>query len=213
MIRFRLRVPALRMQGPEPVSTKESHMSPANKILATLLTATLPLLAAQAQTPPAPGAAPAAGTAPAPLPPAPPRARGPALALAVEAAQTAAATCTANGYKTTQLVVDSAGVPVVMLSGDGVAERTQAIAMTKVYLALKYKAPSGEVINRAKTDAALAAELAADPKTGTPPRQGGLLLKVGNDIVGAMSVSGAPGGDKDEVCVQAGIDKIKDRLK
>ena len=52
-------------------------------------------------------------------PPAPPRARGPELALAVEAAQTAIAVCLANGYKTTATVVDSAGVPVAILSGDG----------------------------------------------------------------------------------------------
>jgi uncharacterized protein GlcG (DUF336 family) len=129
----------------------------------------------------------------------------------VEAAQVAAATCTTNGYKTTVLVVDSAGVPVVMLSGDGASERTQAIAATKVAAALRYNMSSGEVTNRAKTDAALAAEIKADPKIGTV-RQGALLLKAGNDTIGAIAASGAPGGDKDEVCSQAAVDKIKDRL-
>jgi uncharacterized protein GlcG (DUF336 family) len=36
---------------------------------------------------------------------------------------------------------------------------------------------------------------------------------VGDEIIGAVSVSGAPGGDKDEVCTQAGIDKVASRLK
>jgi uncharacterized protein GlcG (DUF336 family) len=147
-----------------------------------------------------------------PPPPAIPRARGPSLALAVEAAQVAAATCATNGYKTTVLIVDSAGVPVVLLSGDGAAERTQGIAPTKTATALRYKVASGDIADRVKTDAALDAEVKADPKIGIA-RRGALLLKVGDDIVGAIAVSGAPGGDKDEVCAVAAIDKIKDRLR
>src|ERR1700722_14438599 len=130
---------------------------------ASLMTAISIAMIAQAQ-PPAPTA-----------PPAPiPRARGPSLALAVEAAQVAQATCLTNGYKTTQLVVDSAGALVVMLSGDGAQERTQMIAGTKAAAAIRYNSSSGEVVDRAKTDAALAAEIKADPKIGTA-RQGALL--------------------------------------
>ena len=171
--------------------------------LAFLVSATIAAASAMAQAPaPAPGA----------LPPAPPRARGPEMALAVEAAQTAIAVCLANGYKTTATVVDSAGVPVVVLSGDGVAERTQMIGLTKTTATIKYKVPSGGIADRVKTDAALDAEVKADPKIGTA-RRGALPIKVGGEIIGAMSVSGAPGGDKDEVCTQAGLDKIASRLK
>ena len=145
-------------------------------------------------------------------PPAPPRARGPALALAVEAAQTAIAVCLANGYKTTATVVDSAGVPVAMLASDGAAERTQMIGLTKTAATIKYKVPSGDIADRVKTDAALDAEVKADPKIGTA-RRGALPIKVGGEIIGAMSVSGAPGGEKDEVCTKAGLDKIASRLK
>lgn len=145
-------------------------------------------------------------------PPAAPRARGPSLALAVEAAQVAAATCTANGYKTTVLIVDSADVPVVIFSGDGAAERTQAIAAGKAATAIRYNTSSGEIAERAKTDSALAAEIKADPRIGTA-RQGALLLKAGNDTIGAIAVSGAPGGEKDEVCARAAVEKIKGRLQ
>jgi uncharacterized protein GlcG (DUF336 family) len=127
-------------------------------------------------------------------------------------AQVAHSVCTTNGYKTTVTVVDAAGVPVVILSGDGAAERTQMIGLGKTVAALKYKMSSGDVADKAKTDAALDAEIKADPKIGTA-RRGALLLKVGDDIIGAISVSGAPGGDKDEVCTQAGIDKVASRLK
>jgi uncharacterized protein GlcG (DUF336 family) len=175
---------------------------------ASALLACSMVVTAVAQTP---AAAPAAAPATTP-PPAVPRARGPSLALAIEAAQTASATCTSNGYKTTVLIVDSAGVPVVLLSGDGAPERTQTVAPTKIAVALRYNTSSGEIVERAKNDAALAAELKNDPKIGTA-RQGAILLKVGTDTIGAIAVSGAPGGDKDEVCARAGLDKIKDRLQ
>jgi uncharacterized protein GlcG (DUF336 family) len=43
--------------------------------------------------------------------------------------------------------------------------------------------------------------------------QGALPIKAGEDIIGAVGVSGAPGGDKDEVCAKSGIDKVADQLK
>src|SRR6185312_11128285 len=100
-----------------------------------------------------------------------PRAKGPALTPSVQAAQAAVAACAANGYKVTALITDSGGDPVVLLSGDGAAVRTQAIARTKVAAALKYKMSSGEVVAKAKTDPKLDAEIKADPAIGTA-RQG-----------------------------------------
>jgi len=41
---------------------------------------------------------------------------------------------------------------------------------------------------------------------------GAVPIKIGEDTIGAISAAGAPGGDKDEACAQAGLDKIKDRL-
>ena len=164
---------------------------------------------AMAQVPPPPPVAPNAGPV---LPPPAPRARGPALDPSIEMARTAVATCLANGYKVTALVVDSAGVPVVMLSGDGAMQRTHVIAPTKIAMVLQYREGSGVTTARAKTDAALAAALAANPKVGTP-RQGGLPILVGGEMIGAIAVSGAPGGGKDEVCAQAGLDKVKAQLR
>jgi len=103
-------------------------------------------------------------------------------------------------------------VPVVMLSGDGAPERTQGVALGKTAVAIKYKVDSGVIADRANTDAALKAELAADPKIGVA-RRGALLIKVGAETIGAVAVSGAPGGDKDEVCAKAGIDKVAARLR
>ena len=63
-----------------------------------------------------------------------------------------------------------------------------------------------------RADVNLAAEIKADPKIGTA-RRGALPLMVGGDFIGAFAVSGAPGGDKDEACVKAALDKIGGRLK
>jgi uncharacterized protein GlcG (DUF336 family) len=171
------------------------------KLRHTMITAALTALAGITTT--------ALAQAPAGGPPAPvPRAKGPALTPAVQAAQAAVAACAANGYKVTVLITDVDGEAVVLLSGDGAALRTQGVAKSKVAAALKYKMSSGEVAEKAKTDPKLDAEIKADPAIGTA-RQGAVLLKNGNDLLGAFAVSGAPGGDKDEACIKAALDKVK----
>lgn len=144
--------------------------------------------------------------------PQPPRAKGPALDLAVEAAQIAIKTCLANGYKTTALVADSEGIPVAMLSADGVGARTQAIVASKTAMVIKYKVSSGTVAERMKTDAALAAEVKADPKMPYP-WQGALPLIANGEQIGVIAVSGAPGGEKDDACAEPAIKAIAGRLK
>ena len=71
--------------------------------------------------------------------------------------------------------------------------------------------PTAALETSSKTDTALQAKLAADPKLFA--RAGGLPVMVGGKLVGAFGVGGAPGGDKDEVCAKAGLAKIADRLK
>lgn len=144
--------------------------------------------------------------------PRPARDRGPALAPAVLAAQTAVEACQAKGYKVTAVVVDSAAMPVVLLSGDGAALITQAIAMGKAVSSAKNGMPSGDLAKQAQTDTALAAKLAADPQEG-PQRAGGLPIKVGSDVIGAIAVSGTPNGEVDATCAQAGLDKVSASLK
>jgi uncharacterized protein GlcG (DUF336 family) len=167
------------------------------------------LAEAQPAPPPPPPSAPAPAARP-PGPP-PPPARGPDADLALEAAQTAIAACAANGYKVTAVVVDSSGTPRVMLASDGAPEMTVQIAIRKAFTAMTFKLPSGQVGDQAKTDTALAAKIAADPKLIT--WAGGQPLMVGADVIGAIGVSGAPGGDKDDACTTAGLAKVKDRLK
>ena len=137
----------------------------------------------------------------------PPRAPGISTAVAIEGAIEANRVCLGNTYKTTAMVADSAGVPIAMISNDGAAAVTQRIAMTKIQAAMKYHMTSGEVADKAKTDTALAAEIKANPLIETA-RQGAVLIMKGSETIGYFAVSGAPGGDKDEVCVRAGLAKI-----
>ena len=144
--------------------------------------------------------------------PRPPRARGINTELAIEAAVAANAACAANNYKTTALITDSAGVPIVLISNDGAAAITQRIAMSKAQATLKYGISSGEVAAKAAADTAFAAEVKANPLIGTA-RRGALPIKAGSEQIGTFAVSGAPGGDKDEACALAGLAKIQSRIK
>ena len=158
-------------------------------ILAAAMALALPALAQQAP--------------PRPAPP-PPRAKGPSLAPAVQAAQAAVAACADKGYHVTALVVDSAGDPVVLLSGDGASLLSQKFARVKTATVIKYRASSGEVAARAKTDARLDAEIKADPNIGMA-FAGAVLLMRGGEFIGAFAVSGAGGPQMDEACVQEAL--------
>jgi uncharacterized protein GlcG (DUF336 family) len=144
--------------------------------------------------------------------PRPARAKGIPTALAIEAAVEANRVCLGNTYKTTAMITDSAGVPIVVISNDGAAAITQRVAMSKVQAVLKYHMTSGEVAAKATADAAFKAEVAANPLIDTA-RQGAIPIMAGSDVVGIFAVSGAPGGDKDEVCARAGLAKIQADVK
>ena len=138
--------------------------------------------------------------------PRPLRERGPALAPALVAAQTAVEACEARGYQVTVVLIDSAAVPVVMLSGNGAAAITQSIALGKAVSALRNGKPTMELAAAARADKALADKLAADPQQG-PQRPGGIPIMVGSSVIGAIAVSGAPDGGWDAECAQAGLNK------
>ena len=138
--------------------------------------------------------------------PRPLRERGPALAPALVAAQTAVDACEAMGFQVSVAVVDSAALPVVLLSGDGAAAITQSIAMGKAVSSVRNGRPSADLAAAARTDNELAAKLAADPQQG-PQRGGGLPIKVGSSVIGAIGVSGSPDAGWDVECAQAGLAK------
>ena len=123
-------------------------------------------------------------------------------------AQEAMAKCRADGYKVTVLVVDALNAPKAMIRDDGASASTTEAAKMKATAAMLYNRPSGPVT---PPPAGQPAPPATIP--GTINAQGGVPIKVGEVTIGAVAVSGAPGGDKDAVCANAGIAKAADKLK
>ena len=142
-----------------------------------------------------------------------PRARGLALALAVEASQASIAACKAQGYKVTVEVKDSIGTTVSILSDDGAATSSIASVRLKNLIVAKFKVPSGEIQDRAKTDVALVAEIKNDARIKTVADRGGLPIMAGGTFIGAYGVAGAASGEKDEACVRTGLARIASRIK
>jgi uncharacterized protein GlcG (DUF336 family) len=130
-------------------------------------------------------------------------------AMALTMAETAVATCKTNGYNVSANVVGRNGEVIVAMRGDNTGPHTLENSMKKAYTARAQRRSSGEFATAVK-DNPVAGALSL---TNITPAQGALPIKVGEDTIGAIGVSGAPGGDKDEACAKAGIDKVADQLK
>jgi uncharacterized protein GlcG (DUF336 family) len=132
------------------------------------------------------------------------------VALALEAASAAMEACQKQGYRVAVTVVDPAGVIKAVLREDGAGPHTLDSSRRKAYTSASMRARTSQVEERVRTDPTLASLRNIDQLL---PLAGGVPIGAGNDHLGAIGVGGAPGGDKDEACAMAGIDKIKDRLK
>jgi uncharacterized protein GlcG (DUF336 family) len=131
------------------------------------------------------------------------------LATALTIATTAADTCKAQGNRVSVTVVGRDEQVIVQLRGDDASPHTVENSFRKAYTSRTFRVPSGEIANRLKQDPAFFAVHLSH----VIPAQGALPIKVGDEVIGAVGVSGSPGGDKDEVCAKAGIDKVADQLK
>jgi uncharacterized protein GlcG (DUF336 family) len=134
-----------------------------------------------------------------------PRADGPGLQFAIKLAVAAVEACKAKGGKVSVLVADSVGTPVVLLSGDGAGERSQLITITKAHTVVKYRMPSGDVAQKARTDTKLAKELAQNPNIGVA-RGGAFPLMSGGELIGVLAVSGYTG--EDDNCAKEAMAKV-----
>jgi uncharacterized protein GlcG (DUF336 family) len=130
-------------------------------------------------------------------------------AVAVAIAQTAIATCNTNGYRVSATVVGRNGEVLVQIRGDNTGPHTMENSFKKAFTSRTFRIPSGEMEERLKKNPAMGAQYL----TGFTTARGALPIMVGEDVVGAAGVSGAPGGEKDEACVKAALDKVADQLK
>jgi uncharacterized protein GlcG (DUF336 family) len=130
------------------------------------------------------------------------------LGLAQVIANGAMEKCTSMGFKVSVTVIDRDGLAVVMLRGDGAGLHSPEGSDRKAYTARTYRAPSANFAKRVQTDPGYAPAMQYSRVLALG---GGLPIKVGNEVIGAVGVSGSPG--KDDVCSQAGLDKVTDQLK
>jgi uncharacterized protein GlcG (DUF336 family) len=130
------------------------------------------------------------------------------LELAQTIANAAIAQCRSMGYKISVTVVDREGLPIVMMRDDGAGLNTPEGSDRKAYTARAFSQPSAAFVKRLQDRPE---SVGSRHYTRILALAGGLPIKVGDEIVGAVGVSGTPG--KDDDCSQAGIDKVADQLK
>jgi uncharacterized protein GlcG (DUF336 family) len=148
---------------------------------------------------------------PGPLPPRPPERplpKSPPIDLALQAARAIVAAC--NRYHVAVSVIDSSGTPKLYYIPDGTDGSHAYTGFRKAYTALSFKMPTSQVGQLTKTDPAVAVRVKAD--TNFLTFAGGLLIKSGTEIIGALGVSGAEPSAKDEECGLAGLEKINGAL-
>ncbi|MGC3964557.1 MAG: heme-binding protein [Rhodocyclaceae bacterium] len=131
------------------------------------------------------------------------------LALASEIAAASVEACTAKGYAVTATVVDRAGTVRAVLRADNAGVHTVDASRAKAYTSASTRTPTSTILeNVQKTPAAQY----LPNIEGFLVVAGGVPIKSGNDVIGAVGVGGAPGGHLDEQCAAAALDKVKDKL-
>lgn len=124
-------------------------------------------------------------------------------------AETAIESCGAKGYAVSAVVVDRAGEVIVAMRADGAAPHTMENARRKAYTALSFRMSTADYAKRYADNNPVVHQQVTLPSVIAIP--GGLPVKVGEDVIAGVGVSGSPGVD--EPCVQAGIDKVTAQLK
>ncbi|MES2960283.1 MAG: heme-binding protein [Pseudomonadota bacterium] len=132
------------------------------------------------------------------------------LELATQIATAGVAACQANGYAVTTTVVDRAGGVRAVQRADNAGPHTLEASRLKAYTSASAKNTTLAIMEMAQKNPA-AANLGDIP--GYLLLGGGVPVKVGNEVIGAVGIGGAPGGHLDEQCALAALDKVKGALQ
>src|SRR4029453_17340917 len=136
--------------------------------------------------------------------------------LANELVGQAVASCAQKGYMVTAVVVDLDGVRQAMLRGNGAPIHTLDNAFYKAYSAASLTLSRKEDSTKAVADRISKNPPSTVPQTPLPNityATGGVTIMANGTAIGAIGVSGAPGGQFDEECARAALAKIRDRMK
>ena len=129
---------------------------------------------------------------------------------ALKAAQVALKTCRDNGWQVAVAVVDRSGAVQVLLRDRYAGAHTPRTASGKAWTAVSFRTNTGALVDLTQP---------GKPQSGlrSLPRVvilgGGMIIEGGGQMLGAIGVSGAPGGEADEACAKAGIAAIQESLE
>lgn len=130
------------------------------------------------------------------------------LDLARDIAMAAVQACRKDGYQVAVVVSDRSGDPIVVMRDVFVSKYMVQIAHNKTNAVVMSGSASGELRSNM---ARIRDEL--NELNGVLLMEGGLPIRVDGSLIGAVGVSGAPGGDKDEACARRGIEAVQERLE
>jgi uncharacterized protein GlcG (DUF336 family) len=132
------------------------------------------------------------------------------LDLANQIAAASVAACSAKGYNVTATVVDRAGTVRAVQRADNAGPHTLAASQQKAFTSASARNNTQAMMEGAQKNPA-AANLVNIP--GFLLLGGGVPVRAGNDVIGAVGIGGAPGGHLDEQCAVAALEQVKDQLK
>jgi uncharacterized protein GlcG (DUF336 family) len=129
---------------------------------------------------------------------------------ALKAAQAAMAACRNNGHQVAVAVVDRAGVTQVLLRDRFAGTHTVETAANKAWTAVSFRTHTSDLERATRPGTSMAGIRNLPRATAIG---GGMMIEAGGSLMGAIGVSGAPGGEADDACAQAGIKSIADDLE
>src|SRR3979411_2846894 len=129
--------------------------------------------------------------------------------IALEAAQAALADCQRRGYQAAVAIVDRSGVVQGVLRDRSAGPHTRSPAAGRAWPAAPFRSSTSSLVAISQPGM-MQAGIRNLP--GAVILGGGLVVESGGSLVGAVGVSGAPGGDADEACAKAGIEAIQGKL-
>ena len=129
--------------------------------------------------------------------------------LALEVARASLAECRKRGYQAAVAVVDRFGVTQVMLRDRFAGAHTPSTAAGKAWTAVSFRTSTTELV--ASTQPGMP-QAAVRNLPGAVILGGGIVIEASGSLVGAVGVSGGPGGDADDACAKAGIEAVRDKL-
>lgn len=131
-------------------------------------------------------------------------------ALALESVGEAIAACERDGLHVSAMVLDTDGVEIASVRGDGSGVHTLGTARAKALAAVSLAAPVLNLDTTRQLAELFPPQQGFQAPAGMLFRAGGIVIKTGNELIGAIGVGGSREAEK---CAQAGLDKIKDRLR